>query len=467
MPRKDPNTRAHSGRTDAGNTRDLKVERVGKVTIYKRGETYSVYYRQGGISLRRKVDGNLAAARATAHKILTSLDENRPSQVDYARTSPTDFVSGYLAFVADVQKLSLWTHDRYRAALERLLDFCRSFQIGSIDAIEPATVERFVGWLRSTKRARNGSAKGKKKDAYQLGGVKFILSTCRTAFAWAMRRRMLPPFSENAFASSGMDRLKDRRVESSARVFSAEQERAFFAACDDWQRPLFSVLASYGLRVGELTHLQVEDVDWTAQQFVICSKPWLYWFVKTGRERRLPLVPATLPLFRALIGDRTTGFVCLNRETISRRSKPRGFADVPNAFRRRVELRLGEFMAANPDANERQQKKVAVNLARDCGQIPERRMRSELMKLTETIGCPEYTRVHDLRHLFTTRAQSAGVNPLVVQEMLGHTTLEMTKRYSHFGIEDRREALSRATEKWKNSTTDTGVSDGPQTKNDE
>jgi hypothetical protein len=42
----------------------VKIERIGKITIYKHGDTYYLYYRQGGVTQRRKVDGNLAVARA-------------------------------------------------------------------------------------------------------------------------------------------------------------------------------------------------------------------------------------------------------------------------------------------------------------------------------------------------------------------------------------------------------------------
>jgi hypothetical protein len=66
MPRKSNSRNGHTGRTASGNTRDVNVERIGKITIYKRGQTYYLYYRQGGITQRRKVDGNLAVARATA-----------------------------------------------------------------------------------------------------------------------------------------------------------------------------------------------------------------------------------------------------------------------------------------------------------------------------------------------------------------------------------------------------------------
>ena len=51
--------------------------------------------------------------------------------------------------------------------------------------------------------------------------------------------------------------------------------------------------------------------------------------------------------------------------------------------------------------------------------------------------------MHDLRHLFASRAQAAGVNPILVQDMLGHTTLDMTRRYTHLGTDSKREALRR------------------------
>jgi site-specific recombinase XerD len=35
------------------------------------------------------------------------------------------------------------------------------------------------------------------------------------------------------------------------------------------------------------------------------------------------------------------------------------------------------------------------------------------------------------------------VNPILVQEMLGHVSLDMTKRYTHLGMESKREALAK------------------------
>lgn len=443
MSRKKNSLSGHTGRTDGGHTRDVKVERIGRITIYKRGETYSLYYRQEGRTQRRKVDGNLAVARATAHKVMSALDEGRPSPIAYNRTTPEAMVKGYLNAVANVQKLALRTQDRYRAALDRLLDFCSAAHIGSIDNIEEATVEDFVQWLRGQKRTRNGSVKGS-RAAYRVGGVKFILSTCRTAFNWAARHRMLPPFRQNPFIVFGIDKLKDVKEDQAKQIlFTPVQERAFFTSCNQWQRDIFMVLASLGIRVGELTHLLVEDIDLTNDVLIVRSKPWMYWMVKTGRERQLPLLPGIKEILVRILKDRKTGFIFLNEEFVDVDQRPAHTFLTGLAFKTHVEQIVKDLLVHQPDASERAQKRAVVQFCRTMGQIPEKRLRCEFMAITRRIGCPEFTRVHDLRHLFSSRAQAAGINPILVQEMLGHTTLEMTRRYTHFDMDTKREALQR------------------------
>jgi hypothetical protein len=71
--------RGHSGRTERGHTRDVKVERVGKVTICKRDLAYCLYFRENSQTVRRGIDGNLSTARATAYKVSAALVEHRPS----------------------------------------------------------------------------------------------------------------------------------------------------------------------------------------------------------------------------------------------------------------------------------------------------------------------------------------------------------------------------------------------------
>src|SRR5262249_6404365 len=161
------------------------------------------------------------------------------------------------------------------------------------------------------------------------------------------------------------------------------------------------------------THLLIEDVDLVNDVFVIRSKPWVFWAVKTGRERRLPLLATTKEIFQHAIGTRKAGFVFLNKEFVLGRSEPVVTFATPQAFRTHTEKVVTDLLAADPGADERQQKRVVVAFGRSLGQIPEKRLRCEFMELTKAIGCPEFTRVHDLRHLFSSRAQAAGVNPIL------------------------------------------------------
>jgi len=50
--------------------------------------------------------------------------------------------------------------------------------------------------------------------------------------------------------------------------------------------------------------------------------------------------------------------------------------------------------------------------------------------------------IHSLRHTFATRAIMAGVDIVTVQELLGHKTIAMTKRYAHPTPEHKRRAVN-------------------------
>ena len=445
MVRKQRGPVGHTGQTPAGHIRDVKVDRVGPVTIYKRGETYYLYYRENRKSERRCVDGNLQVARATAAKVAAALGESRPSPLGFDRTTPTKLTQGYLDYVANVQKLAWRTQDRYRAALDRFAEFCTDAEISAVDAVDERTVEDFVRWLRGQTRTRNGAKKGK-REVYAVGGVKFILSTCRTAFNWGARRRMFPPYVENAFSRFPIDKLRDvDSPDEGLPIFTPEQQKAFFAACNVWQRGIFQTLVTYGVRVGELTNLLIENVDLQAGTIQICSKPELHWRVKTARRRQLPLTREMRAAFEKHIGDRRAGFVYLNEEFFSSHKRPVSEFGSDRAFREKLSKLAEELTAKNPATTDKERRQLVTAYCRRMGQIPVKRVQLEFCKLTTEIGCPQFTRAHGLRHLFSSRAQEEGVNPLLVQEILGHATLTMTKRYTHLGMDAKREALERLT----------------------
>lgn len=62
------------------------------------------------------------------------------------------------------------------------------------------------------------------------------------------------------------------------------------------------------------------------------------------------------------------------------------------------------------------------------------------MKKALNIDDPELT-PHTLRHTFATRLITRGANLVTVQNLLGHSNIQMTVRYSHPQREDLREAI--------------------------
>jgi integrase len=51
-------------------------------------------------------------------------------------------------------------------------------------------------------------------------------------------------------------------------------------------------------------------------------------------------------------------------------------------------------------------------------------------------------RFHDLRHDFATKLRRRGVGLDVIAELLGHSSLAMTRRYAHIGGEELRAAVA-------------------------
>ena len=267
--------------------------------------------------------------------------------------------------------------------------------------------------------------RGKVRDVYAVGGVKFILSTCRTAFNWAARRRMLPPYAENPFSRFPIDNLRDVDApDEGLPIFTPEQQKAFFAACNDWQCGLFQTLVTYGMRVGELTNLLIENVDLQAGTIQICSKPELHWRVKTARRRQLPLTREMRAVIEQRIGDRRAGFVFVNEEFVGGKRRFVSEFGSDRAFREKLTKLANDLTVKEPNTTDKQRRQLVTAYCRRMGQIPVKRVQLEFCKLTTEIGCPQFTRAHNLRHLFSSRAQEEGVNPLHVGTDLPVVALE-------------------------------------------
>src|SRR5262249_53591394 len=277
----------------------------------------------------------------------------------------------------------------------------------------------FVRHLRQLQVSPNGHANTARRPLMDKG-LRYVLECCRALFNYAARHRHLPPYADNPFHMLDVDRIP---VDDSRPItlFTAEQERAFLEACDDWQFPLFLTLMLTGLRLGELTHLLLpDDLDLDAGLLRVRNKPKLGWQVKTRNERDVPLVPVLAAVLRIHLRGRASGPVFLRRCWAERAAM-----GLRRAGLLALEQELGQRVARQEAVTGRpltraERERLARALWRDLGAVKEERVRLEFLRLTRAIGLPGYTAPKMLRHLFATALQEGRVDPLIRNELMGH-----------------------------------------------
>jgi integrase len=86
---------------------------------------------------------------------------------------------------------------------------------------------------------------------------------------------------------------------------------------------------------------------------------------------------------------------------------------------------------------------AAPVVTRQDGQVPRRQhVYRCLISAQRKAGLPEFG-CHRLRHAFGSQLMSAGVNPEVVRQLLGHRDLRVTQRYIHAAREEHVAAVQR------------------------
>lgn len=187
-------------------------------------------------------------------------------------------------------------------------------------------------------------------------------------------------------------KVKALKAEHKAyRFLDFEEMERFLAASEPQWKPLLVTALKTGLRVGELLALKWEDLDLVAGRLVVRRTLWrkLEGPPKGGRSREVPLSDlaiATLKTHRHL---------------------------------------RGPYVFCEADGARLNHNRVKELVPRTC-------KRAGLAKRLTT---------HDLRHTFASHLVMRGVSLKAVQELLGHSTIEMTMRYAHLSPEVNREAV--------------------------
>jgi len=159
-------------------------------------------------------------------------------------------------------------------------------------------------------------------------------------------------------------------------------------------RAIFETLYSCGLRVSELSGMNLFDVDFTKSVIRVLGKG--------DRERIVPIGRKALEAIKA------------------------------------YRQRLREESGISDDTN------APLFLNRNQGRLTVRSIARILDKTAKECGLLAPVSPHALRHTFATHMLDAGADLRIVQELLGHKSLSTTQKYTHVSIDRLMEAYDKA-----------------------
>lgn len=249
-------------------------------------------------------------------------------------------------------------------------------------------IEKFKSERRKTPIV-SGKGESMKSRPRRPASVNRELECLSSIFSMAMRKphRLV---RENPCREVAKLKEENRR----SRYLSPDEEERLLAACTGKRahlKPILVVALNTGMRRGEILSLKWPQVD-LARGFIHLTQ------TKSGKSRDVPINSVVREELLMLKARSRSEFVFANPMT------GQAVTDVKRAF------------------------------AAACGD-------SQVVNL----------HFHDLRHTAATRMAETGAEPSTIKDILGHSDLRMTDRYTHAVESRKRAALDRLAEYGKSA----------------
>lgn len=292
-------------------------------------------------------------------------------------------ISGFLGQMKPLRRPG--SYARLRGGLAHLQRFLGE-RLAGVQLVKQLSKAHFVeyqSWRRADQITPNGRAGSPKVKYPAFRTINNELSVFRTWLNWAVTAGHLTENPLSGFQKLKTTDSKPRRVLSRkelARLFQASEEIEKRLHSRAGQTFVWRFLAHTGLRIGELIHLQWDDIDFRRKVIKIQRKP--DWDPKTyGRE--VPFTPGAGEVLRKLrkgVGESDS------RVFLTGRGRP----------------------------------------------YRENKSRDWIIACAKQAGIKDVRGPHDLRHSFITLALTEFNIPVpAVQKIVGHSRLATTQAYLH------------------------------------
>jgi integrase/recombinase XerC len=289
-----------------------------------------------------------------------------------------DAVEEFLRHLAGERNLSPNTVAAYRRDLSQFIEFCARLPVDPMRA-DAKAIRRFLAQRMTLGDARSSIARK--------------ASCLRTFYRFAVRRKLRADNPAALVSAPKRGRSLPQIIKSSQvdTLLDLPPGDDAFGTRD---RAIFEVLYGAGVRVGELTALDLEDVDFAAARLRVVGK---------GRKERL--VPLGQPGMDAL--------------------------------RRYITHARGQTMReGSPPA--------ALFYNRKGRRIGQRDVRAMVDKYAKEVIPGGKVSPHTFRHTFATHLLEGDADLRSVQELLGHVDVKTTQIYTHVSRERLRKVYDQA-----------------------
>jgi site-specific recombinase XerD len=290
-------------------------------------------------------------------------------------TAARDEIDNYLKYMENIQSASPHTLRAYKKDLYYLLGPVKSSKtpINDLRAHFSAQLPTLGGLSLASRNRKIGTLKSFLNWLYE---TKLIDSPLSEFFHSPKVPRKIPHFISFDEVTSCLEFLRNRPAKADACDETLQQQ----------QRMLFLFLYGAGLRISEACHLKVKDINVFERKILVRGK---------GAKERFVVCP---------------DFVWAEWNNYREFLKSKTFEKNEHIFFR-----------------------VSKNVSEDAA-INERTGYEWIRKIGKLSGLTQNLNPHALRHSFATHLLNSGANLRVIQNLLGHSTLAATEKYTHLNL---------------------------------
>ena len=263
------------------------------------------------------------------------------------------------------KELAALTVRNYKTDLSPLFEYMRMRKVVDLKALDRYDLRGYLAWLVEL--------------GYAKSSVVRKLSALRSFLRWLLREKLV---DDDPLPRRGIMRRESRlprflSQDEAARLMNAPDTSERLGIRD---RALLETLYAGGLRVSEITGLDVGDVNLKTMELRVTGK---------GYKQRV-----------VLIGNAAKDFLALY---------------------------LGQIrpLLANRESNG------ALFLNRYGSRLSQRSIQDKVRRYSAKVGLRSGIHPHTLRHSFATHLLDGGADLRVVQELLGHASPATTQVYTH------------------------------------